>query len=422
MSLLDLSLVTRSLVRLVTESINVSPAKPMQLVTVTSIQPSLLEGENTVGIYLYHASEQPQFKNRVWPGRPGDPIKFSPLALDLHYVVCTRSELGHAEGPYREQLLMGLAMKAFHDLPIVDDTTQIGGTTILEPGLIGGENRLRISLRNISASEAVTYWTAGKEPLRLSAYYEVSVVMLDPEEPSHGNGRVLSYGVDVLPGGLPRLSTSRNTVRFTIPGEPNAREVEVQPAQVALGDELVLVGGGLDGAIDLRVRAFHWPAARPLGASWGVHGSADRLFATIQADVDGEPTLPGAYTASVAITRNGVRSDGSAFATTHVSNETPFLVAPSVALGPVSPVGEFTVTGGLFADPRTPPIPTLVRVSIGGVVLDTKTLPLDPGTFHVVSPTELRVRLPTGYAPGKPLGVRVEVQGSESAPRWVVPT
>ena len=424
MALLDLSLVTRSLVRLVDEAIKLSPAKPVQPVTVTSMSPDRLAGDNVVGLYLYHLVEQAAHKNQVWRGRPDHPIRFSPLGLDLHYVVCAKSELTEEQGPYREQLLMGLALKALHDYPIIDDATTIGSATILDAALVGEENRLRLALRHVPVNEAISYWTAGSQPLRLSAYYEVSVVLLDREEVARGGGRVLTYGIDVLAGGLPRLATTRSTVRFAIPGEPPPREVEVQPAQVALGEEVTLLGTGLGGgAIALRVRASGWSTAREVGAGWGVNGGGDRVFATIHGDVDGEPTIPGTYTASLAVTRQGVRADGTAYTTTLLSNETPFLVTPAItAIGPVAG-GVFAITGGLFADPRTPPqVAVHVRASIGGVQL-VPGAPgaLQEGEFAVVSPTEIELRLPPGALPGQPLPIRIEVQGAEAAPRWVTP-
>jgi hypothetical protein len=423
MALLDLSLVTRSLVRLVRLAIESSPAWPGgQTVHVTSKSPDQLTETNSLGIYLFHAVEQAAHKNLTWRNRPDAPIKFSPLALDLHYVVCAKSDLAEELAPYREQLLMGLALKALHDYPIIDDGTMIGPDLVLEPALLGGENRLRIALRHVPISEAVSYWTAmGERALRFCAYYEVSVVLLEPEEPARGSGRVFSYGIDVLAGGLPRLTGSRSTVRFTLPTETTAREVDVMPAQGAIGDELTFLGAALSGGIELRVRGGTWPAARTVGAAWGVNGSDDRVFATVQADADGEPMFPGTYTGAVAVTKSGIRSDGTPYTTTRSSNQVPFVVTPAVVVGPVTATGEFSVTGGLFADPRPTPIDVLVRVAVGGIQLVEGTLPLDEGTFVVTSPTELQVRLPQGVVAAQTPQLRIEVQGAESAPAWVLP-
>ena len=67
---------------------------------------------------------------------------------------------------------------------------------------------------------------------KLSAYYEVSVVLLEPEDTQSRAGRVLAYGVTPLIEGAPRIDSSENTLSFTIPGDPDVREVILRPAQV----------------------------------------------------------------------------------------------------------------------------------------------------------------------------------------------
>ncbi|MCE9579871.1 MAG: DUF4255 domain-containing protein [Deltaproteobacteria bacterium] len=401
---------------LVREVIGASPASPTPL-NVTSLPPDKLTEDNSVGIYLYHLSEEAAVKNQPWRGRPDTPIRFSPLGLNLHYVVTAFSTATDEHGPYREQQLMGLAVKALHDYPVIDDATELLGVKILDPLLVGDENRLRVSLRHVPVSEAVSYWTAGSHALRLSAYYEVSVVLLEPEEPTAAHSRALAWGVETFLGGLPRLTGSRSTVRFTIPGESSARAVEVQPAQAAIGDEVVLLGTGLGGGtLELLVRGPGWPDAVAVGPAWGVSGAGERVFFTVADLIDTIPTVPGAYTAAVRLTRTTTSSDGRAHTTTVSSNETPFQIAPAVAItGPVT--GVYTLTGGRFADATAP---VVTRVSVATLVLTAGTLgALNPGEFAIASPTEIALAVPADAAPGAHLPVRVIVNGSESSPAWV---
>jgi hypothetical protein len=422
MALLDLSLVTRALVRLVDEAIKISPAAPSTLV-VTSLPPDKLNEDNSVGIYLYHLVEEAALKNQPWRGRPPAPSRYSPLGLNLHYVITTHSTATDQHdpfGPYREQLLLGLALKALHDYPVIDDATEIGGARILDASLIGDENKLRLALRHVPATEAVSYWTAGSQPLRLSAYCEVSVVLLEPEEPASAGGRVLTWGVEAFVGGLPRLSASRSTVRFTIPGEPAPRALEVQPAQAAIGDEIALIGSGLGGgAIEVLVRGSGWPAARPVGPTWGTSAAGDRVFTTVQDLIDGAPALPGAYAASVQVTRTTTLPDGRSQTSAFLSSETPFQIVPAVtSVGAPSPAGVFAITGGRYSDPSTP---VVARASIAAVQLSPGTAgALAPGEFAVTSPTAMELRLPAGAPSGQALPVRVVINGAESPPRWVV--
>lgn len=416
MALLDLSRVTRTLVTLVREVITASPASPAPLV-VTSLPPDKLTEDNSVGIYLYHLSEEAAVKNQPWRGRPDTPIRYSPLGLNLHYVVTAFSTATDEHGPYREQQLMGLAVKALHDYPVIDDATELFGVKILDSLLVGDENKLRVSLRHVPVSEAVSYWTAGSHALRLSAYYEVSVVLLEPEEPTAARGRALSWGVETFLGGLPRLTGSRSTVRFTIPGETTVRAIEVQPAQAAIGDEVVLFGTGLGGGtVDVLVRGPGWADAVAVGPAWGVSGAGDRVFFAIAELIDAISTLPGAYTAAVRLTRTITAADGRTSTATVSSNETPFQIAPAVAItGPVA--GVYTITGGRFSDPATP---VVTRVSVAALVLTAGAAgALNPGEFAIGSPTEITFALPLGAASGAHLPVRVIVNGSESPPAWV---
>lgn len=421
MALLDLSLVTRTLVKLVDEAIKASPAAPAAHV-VTSLPPDKLADDNSVSIYLYHVVEEAALRNQPWRGRPDSPIRFSPLALNLHYVVSAFSTATNANdpfGPYREQLLMGLAMKALHDYPVVDDATRIGGVSILDTNLVGDENKLRLAFRHVPAAEAVSYWTAGSQPLRLSAYYEVSVVLVEPEDPATVGGRVLGRNVEMFIGGLPRLEASRSTLSLTIPGEAAPRTFEVQPAQAAIGDEITFFGTGLGGgAIELIVRGPGWSTAHPVGPTWGTGAVGDRVLATVQSLIDGLPALPGAYTAAVQLSRTTTLPDGKTTSLAVLSNETPFQIVPAIdSVGAPSPTGVFTITGGLYSDPTTPMV---VRPSISSVVLVPGIAgSLAPGEFAVTSATTMQMRIPAGATPGTKLPVRVIINGSESPPQWV---
>lgn len=421
MALLDLSLPTRTLVRLVTEAMNVSPVKPTPgPVTITSLAPDLLQQtDNAIGIYLYHVVEDAAYRNQTWPKRPTHP-RFNPMGLNLHYIVSSHSNLTEPFGPYREQLLMGIAMKALHDYPVIDEFTEIGGTKILDPSLSGDDNILRLSLRQVPASEAISYWTAGSQPLRLSAYYEISVALIEPDEPTLAGGRVLTHGIETFVGGLPRLSTSRSTVTFLIPGETADREVQVQPAQVAIGDEMTLVGTGLGGGtLSLRVRNPSWAAPLTVGPTWGVSGGNDLVYATVQDFIDSEPALPGSYSASVAIERSDTLPDGTSHSFTVTSNETPFQIVPAVELVSAVVGGQFTITGKVFSHATSLPAPGSVQMSIGSSYLVEHAAPLAAGQFRVVSPTEIEATLPSTALPGTSLPFRIIINGAESAPRWV---
>lgn len=418
MALLDLSLVTKTLVEIVRRYIAVSPARPAQPVDVTSLPPDQLNlYDNSIGIYLYHLVEEAAFKNQTWPGRPSAPARFSPMGLNLHYIISTHSGSDKSEGPYREQLLMGLATKALHDYPMVNDGTIVGGFPVMPTEMMGDDNRIRLSLRHVPANEAVSYWTAGSAALRLSSYYEVSVVLIEPEEPGPPGGRVLTWGVEAFVGGMPRLTGSRSSISFTVPAEATPRTIDVQPAQVGLGDRFTLIGEALgSGSLDLFVRGPNMLDPQRVGAVWGVSASGGEVSAAVQPVASATPTIPGTYAASVEVARTITLANGQPRTDRVLSNETPFQVVPAVALGAVSAAGVFTITGGIFADPNIP----IVRTSIGGQQLVPGAYnALNPGEVAIHSPTEIQARIPAGVPSGAWLAVRVVINGSESAPRWV---
>ena len=409
----------------VRESIQASSAWPSgQIPDVSGLPPDGLAGSNSVGIYLYHLAEEAALKNQPWPGRPAEPVRYLPMGLNLFYVLSAKSSLleegNPSLAPFREQLLMGLAVKALHDNPIVDDATTVGGVPVLPAAMRNAENQLRIELRNVSPNEAVSYWTAGSSPLRLCAYYEVRVVLLEPEEPPTAAGRVYLYHVLAFVSGLPRLATSRSVITFTIPEEGTARTVEVQPAQCAPGTELVLVGVNLTGdRVSLLVRAPRWEEPVEADPGWGVAVSGDRLFATVRTTVGSDTVLPGTYSAAARVVRSFTGPQGTTQEVAQTSNETPFTVTPGVtAISAVSPLGVFTVTGGIFQDPEL--APESVRAFIGDAQLAAGTAgALGPGQFAVLDPTRIEVRLPAGLLSGAQLPVRILINGAESPPRWV---
>ena len=426
MALLDPSLVTETLVKLVDESIKVSPAWPAgQTADVSSLPPDQLSGDNALGIYLYHLCEEAAYKNQTWPGRPQPPMRFTPMGLNLYYVMSARSGLTASLGPYREQLLMGVAVKALHDRPTIDEATMINGVTILHANLRDADNPLKIELRHVPANEAVSYWTAGSNPLRLSVYYEVRVVILEPDEPETGGGRVLLYGIQTMVGGQPRLETSRSKIRFRVPGESVDRIVETQPAIAAPaiggvpGTEMTFMGVNLTGdTVSLSIRARSWRDAAPLDASWGVVAGVDRIFATAQTTAGGRAALPGPYTAAARVARTFPQPDGSTRTIEQLSNEIPFTIVPAVNTFSAIVGGVFTISGGTFQHAELEP--DAVRTYLGSTQLVAGTAgALNPGEFAVTGPTTIEMRFPATAVAGAFMTVRVVVNGAESAPTWI---
>jgi hypothetical protein len=421
MALLDLGAVTRTLMKVVDLTVNASPAwppLPSPKLTVSPMPPDKLTGDPVAGLYLYHLSEDATFKNRPPPPGVSD-LRYTPMALDLYYVLSAHSGENDA-GTLTEQLIMGLAVKALRDLPIIDDSTMVGGIQVLDPAIRGDDNRVRIALQPIPAAEAVSYWTAGSSPLRLSAYYQASVIFLEPETPATGAGRVLQYGIQLFTTGTPRLDTSQSFVTYRLPGEAQDRVVLAQPAQVSqlgAGDPFTLLGSGLTGGIaKLLLRQIS--AATPLiaDAGWKLQITAEGATAQTQTMASGTPVPPGLYAASIQIARQLKLPDGSIRVVNQVSNEVPIAIAPGISsLSAPDAAGEFTITGIGFTPAAG------VTLYLGNDRANPgNAASLNPGEFAVVSTTSLLARLPAGTTTGAAVPVRLIVSGSEAAPQWVI--
>jgi hypothetical protein len=412
-ALLDVSRVTRTLMKLVDTTVTGSSAWPAGVtLSVTALPPDKLGDGNSLSLYLYHVMEDPQFKNFPPPAGNSD-VRFAPTALDLFYLLTARVEPGEADtAVLREQLMMGLAVKGLHDHPTITDATRVNGVTIMDPAIAGTEARLCVTLQPMPPSEAVSYWTAGSLPLRLAAYYQVSAVLLEPDEAPTVAGRVLQYSTQIFVSGAPHLDSSRSTVAFTPPsGTPTS--LTAQPAQVPVDGDLTLVGTGLTaGTPALLVRAASWDAPIEVDAAWGVSAGVDAIYARVRATASSTPVLPGMYSAQVKITADLVLPDGSHRAVAQLSNQTPFLVCPGVSKTTFA-AGVLTVDGTGFAPASA------TDVLIADVKLARVAASPSAGEFAVVSASQISLRLPASLPNGGFVPLRIIVNGAESAPEWV---
>ena len=422
MALLDLSQVTRTLVTLLQTHVQTSPVWPpgVQL-TVSPDPPDKLTGDNTLGLYLYHAAEDAHNRNLPPSGSDQPPIRYTPMPLNLYYQLSAHSDLPTPTGAYREQLMMGCALKALHDFPIITDATVFGGAPILAASLRNLDNRLQIELRPVTAEEAVTFWTAGSSPLRLAAYYHVAVVMLEPDESQSRAGRVLTYNVYAFPDETPRIHSSVNTLTFAVPGEAAPREVTVRPAQVPIGGAVRFEGSGLAGdRTALLLTNAAWPAPIAANVAWSVQASSEQVTATVQGVVGGADVLPGVYGAAVRVTRRRRTTDGTVRDFDYQSNESPFVIAPRIdAISPPDGAGQVVVTGRIFQHASLPDDAVQVYVSTARLTGGLAGA-LGQGEFAVDSPTQLTFRLPAGLVGGQLLALRIFVNGAEAPPNWIV--
>jgi Pvc16 N-terminal domain len=424
MALLNISLVTRTLVNLLMERVPQYPDFPGgTTLSVSPAPPDLVTGTHAISLYLYHAREDAHTKAQNWGVDDAYPLRYKPMGVTLNYMLCPRSNTADvADRTWTDQLLMGLAMKTLHDYPYIDDTTTVATAgppvLVMHAGMRGRSNRLRILLRPTPPEEASQYWQAGSQAMRLAAYYEVSATLLEPEEPKRRAGRVFAYGVHTFVRGNPFIECTRNSIQFTIPGESVPRGIDSSPAEVGFAQPFEVVGADLKGdqtALFLNHRDFVEPVE--VDAAWNITTDGSVLKAVARPAAGAQAVVPGIYGVRVRTIARRTLPDGSQRDFDFWSNEAPLVIAPViVAVAFAAGLGAITVSG-------FDPVPLLnndLIVFAGDARLDRVTAAPTAGQYRTVAPDRIEFRMPAGTAPGALMPMRIIVRGAESAPRWEI--
>ena len=452
MALLDISIITRAVINVIKTGFDSSSAWTGNLNTPDVLpDPPDRKDKEGVGFYLYHIQENTHYKNMLPLGNDNAPVKFIPMALNLYYQLSANDKSDDGTSAFTEQTMMSVAMKALHDYPEINDTTTIAfkdrvnlNNIVAEvlPNLLRGNNRfrVRITLQSLAASEALQFWTAEKSPNKLAAYYEVSVVFLEPEPPNTLSGRVLAYGVNVFTEGAPQIISSQSIITFSIPGEVDIRQITAQPAQAATKSTLSFLGTGFNGnSLDLLLINARWKNAGivPLNdVNWQIAvKTGNELTVKIQEKVDlmkvkpADPlvtkeVLPGMYAAKIRVGREIKLPNGTTRLIEHLSNQFPFIVTPRLDIVNdliTKPLGStITINGHGFQDAQLPE--SEVQIYVGSQQY-TASSGNTPKTFNIRSLTTFDLTLEdTPSVKGQTLPLRVIIAGAESAPKWITIT
>jgi hypothetical protein len=432
MALLDLSLVTRALTSLIELSFKASPiwSSPGNLISpAISPQPPDQLKKESIGLYLYHVSEDTKYKNLPSPGNDYPPVRYTPMGLNLFYQLTAHSTEDLDTGSFIEQKMLGIAIKALHDYPIIDENTKITdlndiGNYVFTDELKGKHNKFRIVLQPIEYRDAISYWTAGSSPLRLAVYYQVSVVILEPEESKTRSGRVLQYGVQTFIGGAPRINGCKNTISFNVPNKPEVHEVELSPAQVPPGQGIILSGTGFgDGTVHLLLKNNNWKEIPEVDSLWDVKANDQSVTAIVQETITTATetfrVLPGIYSAIVQVTKTINLPDGSTRDIEHSSNECPFMISPTIdSISTPASISELvTIKGYIFKN--SAPALDPVKLYIGGNALSEVSATPKAGEFNITDEATIELMLPSDLKSKDYYPVRIFVNGSESPPNWI---
>ena len=172
--------------------------------------------ENQINLFLYRISIDAAWRNQdppaIRPGETGQP----PLPLVLSYLVTTYGEDDQEILAHR---LLGIAMAAMHDRPVLSRTA-IAGLT----GDAGGSGldqqvqRVRITPDPRPQDEISRMWATFGTGYRLSVSYDAAVVLIDSSRPVESPMPVLMRG----PGDTGPLATLAPFPQLTAVQPPNA--------------------------------------------------------------------------------------------------------------------------------------------------------------------------------------------------------
>ena len=384
---LAIATVTATLRNLLTRGLDASIAGS----TVTTQPPDTARdsnGGNQVNLFLYHTAIDAAWRNRdmprqVKPGETGMP----PLPLTLYYLI---TAYGLDDDDVTSHLLLGRAMGILHDHPLL-------GAAELKDALPDNDlhqqvERVRITPQPMSLDEMSKLWTTFQTQYRISAAYEVSVVLIESTLPVRTPLPVLKRGTeDTGVTSQPDLTPPTPTLVSV----GLAQGKEKQPS-AELGDELTISGYRLydtTASVDLQFTNPYWQDSFPVSPEVSATGTEIIRFNLPNADDDLDASTTwsaGFYTVAAIITK-GEKS--------WTTNALTFSLAPKITnTRPINVVrdinGDATIT--LTCSPQVLPEQRVTLLlgdrEIRRELNETQTNTL---TFVVkeASPGEYRVRL-----------------------------
>ena len=434
-----------------------------QIVTVSDLPPEDAEEEKDtrLNLHLYHAMEDASRRNNLPMNDAGPyPGSRSPLPLTLYYTLTAHSSTGTGQkDPAQAQWLMGLAMKSFHDFPVVDDRLMLPGPpsglplAILEPQMRGGQNRLGIVQRQATPEESVSFWSAAQNhTARLTAFYEVRSFLMPPEADAATLPLVAALALGVSPSSRPTLTAATSVQSLTLPALSGGAAVSapVTPAVALLGTagappghRVTVAGEGLGDGSDAQIllaSAAFAALAPPLpeavidptfNPEWRFQFTPAGLVFEVQPVVsasgpNGAVALairPGFYAVGVRRARHLATEAGATSVVAIDSNRVPFAIGAWIQSATTAGTRlRLTLGPGVdCTDPFNVP-----QLAIGGDVYrlvaafsgDPAT---DAGSFIAKAPDQYEIEPRFDPADGATRMVRLTVNGVDATPFWVEP-
>jgi hypothetical protein len=284
-------------------------------VTVTTKPPDKARDNsngNQVNLFLYQTQINAAWRNmdiptQVKPGETGQ----SPLALNLYYLLTAYAQNDDFPEPTSHRLL-GQAMSVFHDHTILSsEDIKAALTNLGEYDLYDQVERVRVTSQPLSMDELSKLWTTFQTQYRISAAYEVAVVLIESTRPTKVPLPVLARGVgdqgvasqaSLIPP-YPALTamnfTAIEEARLKLPAYQASL---LQKPAASLGDSLTLTGYNLDGAVSVLFSHQQLDVPNPIAIA-----PSDQTPTELKLTLPGLPTQwpAGFYTATAVVNQMG---------------------------------------------------------------------------------------------------------------------
>jgi len=299
-----------------------------QSVTVSTMPPDKVVQQNGVeatqlNLFLRQVTPNLGWRNEVLPSRDGagrSRLSNAPLALNLHYLISAYGATDlHAE------ILLGHAMQLLHENPAIPraaihnslqpDPDEAGTLppwlrSLAGSGLENQIEQLRITPEFLSTEDMSKFWTSTLTHYRPSAAYQVSVVLIQAEEPTPSPLPVLTRNVGVIPN----LSPTVPTLSAVVPaGKQNVVELDAAvtlegfsldgtTTEVVLANDRFQIEQTLAATGSATTLQFKIPAARAADFPAGIY----RVHARVQKPAEPAPRITNDLALAVAPTISGL--------------------------------------------------------------------------------------------------------------------
>lgn len=352
---------------------------------VTTQPPDLARKGNAkpqLNVFLYHTALNAGWRNMDAPnGARGGERGQPPLALNLYYMLTAYAREDNDSTDPSSHRILCCAMSALHDYPLLkkaDIDAALPGT-----GLARQLERIRIAPQPLSVDEIYKLWTVYQTPYRISAAYELTVVLVDSNQPARSAPPVLNrgaadQGVFARAGAAPTLAAWRAPHR-----QPAAR----------LGDDVLLTGENVSaGHTVARFEGLRFDATIELVPQAGPE--PDQLVVHLPAS-GAAPDDPHAYVRWAPGFYSLALATSLPDTPPYSSNQLGFALAPVMSVSPLSvSAGSFALTVTctpqlrdgqrvrlLFGDQQVAPAsivpapdetsPTTIKFALAGVTAGT---------------------------------------------------